>query len=248
MKKIFLILSLVGLFSLTTTAAFAQADMYNPEIQIEGGEALHQVIKNKFIEGGAMWMAPLLLCLVLGLAIVIERVLYLNLSTVNTKKLLDKVVEALNTEGLDAAKEICRDTRGPVATMFYQGLERYNEGLDAVEKNLVATGSVQNGMIEGGLSWVGLFIAISPMIGFMGTIVGMIMAFDSIEAAGDISPTVVAGGIKVALLTTFAALTVAITLQLCYNYLISKIDSLTIDMEDSSISFMDVLTEYSRKK
>jgi biopolymer transport protein ExbB len=188
-------------------------------------------------------MLPVLLCLVFGLAIAIERMLYLSLSTINSKKLIAQVEEALKKGGIEAAKEVCRNKRGPVASIFYQGLDRYNQGLDSVEKAVVSYGSVQTGRMESGLSWIGLFIALSPMLGFMGTVVGM---FDAIQAAGDISPTLVAGGIKVALLTTLLGLIAAVILQLFYNYIVSKIDSLVNDMEDSSITLMDILTAYKK--
>ena len=200
-----------------------------------------------FIEGGVPWMAPILLCLVLGLAIVIERVIYLNLATINTKKLLEKVENALNNGGVEAAKEVCRNTRGPVASIFYQGLDRAGEGLDVVEKSVASYGSVQAGRLENGLTWISLFIALSPMLGFLGTVVGMIQAFDAIEAAGDIAPSLVAGGMKVALLTTVGGLIAAMILQLFYNYLLAKIDGLVISMEDASISLVDILTKYLKK-
>ena len=232
----------------TPAPAEAPADAdFNPETDVEG-EPLHQVIKQKFIEGGVGWMTPVLLCLIIGLAVAIERIIYLNLSTTNTTKLLNQVEEALKKGGIEAAKEVCRNTRGPVASIFYQGLDRYEEGLDVVEKSVVSYGSVQMGQMETGLPWLSLFIAVSPMLGFMGTVVGMIAAFDSIQAAGDISPTLVAAGIKVALLTTLAGLIAAVILQLFYNYILSKIDALVISMEDSSISLVDILTEYSKSK
>ncbi len=224
----------------------AEVAVVNTEVDVEG-EPLHQVLKQKFLEGGAGWMAAPLLCLILGLAIAIERIIYLNLCTVNTKKLIAKVEAALQNGGIDAAKDVCRNTRGPVASIFYQGLDRYTQGLDAVEKSVVSYGSVQTGLMESGLTWIGLFIALAPMLGFMGTVVGMVAAFDSIQAAGDISPTLVAGGIKVALLTTLLGLIVAVVLQLFYSYLVSKIDSLVNTMEDSSITLMDMLTKYSTK-
>ncbi len=211
------------------------------------GKPLHQVLKEKFLEGGAGWMSPILVFLIFGLAIAIERIIYLNLSTVNSKKLIGKVEEALKSGGIEAAKDICRDTKGPIASIFYQGLDRYDQGLDNVEKAVVSYGSVQTSQMESGLVWIGLFISLSPMLGFMGTVVGMIGAFDAIQAAGDISPALVAGGIKVALLTTLLGLIVAVILQLFYSYIISKIDSLTMDMEDSSITLVDMLTEYSKK-
>jgi len=206
-------------------------------------ETFHQILKRYFIEGSAKFMSTVLLALILGLALVIERIIYLNLATTNTRKLLIGVEDALNNGGVDAAKDLCRDTRGPVASIFYQGLMKYDEGLDAVEKSIVAYGSVQMGRLEKGLSWISLFIALAPMLGFMGTVIGMIQAFDDIQAAGDINPSLVAGGIKVALLTTVFGLIVAIILQIFYNYLISKIDSLVNDMEDSSITFMDILAD-----
>ncbi len=208
---------------------------------------MHQALKQKFIEGGVGWMSPILLCLVLGLAIAIERILYLNLSTVNTQKLLANVEEAINTKGVEAAKEICRNTRGPVASIFFQGLDRAGEGLDVVEKSVISYGSVQNFRLESGLSWISLFISLSPMLGFLGTVVGMVEAFDTIESMGEIAPAAVAGGIKIALLTTIGGLIVAIILQLFYNYIVSKIDTLVLAMEDGSISLIDILTKYYKK-
>jgi biopolymer transport protein ExbB len=189
-------------------------------------------------------MTPVLLCLILGLAIALERIITLNMATTNTKKLLLKVEEALASGGVEAAKEITKDTKGPVASIFTQGLMRYAEGIDMVEKSIVSYGSVEMGRLEKGLIWVSLFIALAPMLGFFGTVVGMIFAFDTIEAAGDISPSIVAGGIKIALLTTVAGLIAAMILQLFYNYLVSKIDSLVNDMEDASISFVDILVKH----
>ena len=180
--------------------------------------------------------------MVIGLAIAIERILFLTFSNINSKKFIAKVEDALNKNGIEAAKEVCRNTKGPIASIYYQGLDRYDQGLDAVEKAVVSYGSVQTGQMESGLSWIGLFIALSPMLGFMGTVVGMIDAFDQIQAAGDISPTLVAGG-----LTTLLGLIAAVILQLFYNYIVSKIDTLVNDMEDSSITLMDILTVYSKK-
>ena len=263
MKKLFLIVA-VAIFSLGTVNAFAQEtttpateetavveetvvdEVPASDTQLAEGQPMHQVLMQKFLEGGWEWMLPVLLCLVFGLAIAIERMLYLSLSTINSKKMIAQVEEALKKGGIEAAKEVCRNTRGPVASIFYQGLDRYNQGLDSVEKAVVSYGSVQTGRMESGLSWIGLFIALSPMLGFMGTVVGMIEAFDAIQAAGDISPTLVAGGIKVALLTTLMGLIAAVILQLFYNYIVSKIDSLVNDMEDSSITLMDILTAYKK--
>lgn len=206
----------------------------------------HQVLKHYFIQGGAGFMASILLCLIFGLAIAIERTLYLNLSATNTKKLLNQVESALESKGIEGAKDVCTNTRGPVASIFFQGLTRYNEGLDMVEKSVVSYGGVLLGRLESGLSWISLFIATAPMLGFLGTVIGMVQAFDAIEAAGDISPTLVAGGIKVALLTTLFGLVVAIILQIFYNYLVSKIDNIVNDMEDSSITFIDILSKYKK--
>ena len=207
-------------------------------------QSFHQLIKEKFIEGDPLYMTPVLLCLIIGLAIALERIITLNLATTNTKKLLLKVEGALASGGVEAAKEITRNTKGPVASIFTQGLMRYAEGIDMVEKSIVSYGSVEMGRLEKGLIWVSLFIALAPMLGFFGTVVGMIFAFDTIEAAGDISPSIVAGGIKIALLTTVAGLIAAMILQLFYNYLVSKIDSLVNDMEDASISLVDILVKH----
>lgn len=212
------------------------------------GPGIHKAIKTKFIEGGPEFMAAILLTLILGLAIVIERIIYLNLASTNTSKLLAKIEEALEQGGVDAAKEVCRNTRGPVASIFYQGLDRVHEGIEVVEKSIVTYGSVLMGQLENGLTWISLFIAIAPMLGFMGTVIGMIGAFDAIQAAGDISPSLVAGGIKVALITTVTGLIVAIILQVFYNYLLSKIDRITNNMEDASISLLDILVKYNLKK
>ena len=211
-------------------------------------QSFQQVLKENFIAGGWQFMGIVLLTLVLGLAMCIERIIYLNLSTTNNQKLLNKVESALESGGVDSAKEICKNTKGPIASIFFQGLERYNEGIEIVERSIVSYGSVLMGRLEKGLSWISLFIAIAPMLGFMGTVIGMISAFANIEAAGDISATIVASGIKVALLTTVFGLIVAIILQIFYNYLISKVDSLVNDMEDSTISFIDILTRHKIAK
>ena len=192
-------------------------------------------------------MSLIIICLIIGLALSIERILYLTFSKTNTKKLLEAIEAALAEGGVEKAKEVCRNTRGPVASIFYQGLLRYDQGVDVVEKTIVSYGSVQMSLMENGLSWISLFIAIAPSLGFLGTVIGMIEAFDAIQAAGDISPNVVAGGMKVALITTVGGLIVAMILQVFYNYILAKIDSLTIDMEDSSISLIDVLTKYQAK-
>ena len=209
---------------------------------------VHQQIKKKFIEGGAGFMSTILLCFIFGLAIAIERIIYLNLSSTNTTKLLSDIEDALEKDGVDAAKEVCRNTRGPVAGIFYQGLDRYDHGLDIVEKSILSYGSVQMGLLEKNLSWISLFIALAPMLGFMGTVIGMIMAFDVINTAGDVTPQLVAGPIGVALITTAGGLIVGVILQLFYSYLLSKIDSLVNSMEDASISFIDILIKFNLKK
>ena len=208
---------------------------------------LHQALKTKFIEGGAGFMSLIIICLIIGLALSIERILTLSFQKVNTKKLILAVEDALQNGGLEAAKDVCRNTRGPVADIFYQGLLRYDQGLDVVEKSIVSYGSVQMSKMESGLSWISLFIAIAPSLGFLGTVIGMIQAFDAIQAAGDISPNVVAGGMKVALITTVGGLIVAMILQVFYNYILAKIDTLSIDMENSSIELIDVLSNYKAK-
>ncbi len=214
------------------------------------GEELtfHQQIKEKFIEGGWGFMGIVLLCLIIGLAISIERIIVLNLSTTSTRKLLSNVEDALNQGGVDGAMEVTKNTKGPVASIFTQGLLRMTEGIEMVEKSIIAYGSVEMGRLERGLVWISLFISLAPMLGFMGTVIGMIGAFDAIEAAGDISPQIVARGIKVALLTTVAGLIVGVILQLFYNYLVSKIDSMVNDMEDASISLVDMLVQHKLTK
>ena len=207
----------------------------------------HETIKKQFIDGGWGFMTLVLIVLVLGLAISIERIIYLTLSTTNTKKLVAEFEVALNEGGIEKAKELCRNTRGPVASIFYQGLMRYNDGLEEVEKAMISYGSVMNGNLTSGSSWITLFIALGPMLGFFGTVIGMIQAFDAIAAAGDISPTVVAGGMKVALITTVFGLLVAMILQIAYNFILNKIEGILNDMEESTINFMDILTSYNRK-
>lgn len=236
--------------TVTTQVDQTVASTVDETLSADTGEkvSLHKQVKQKFIEGGAMFMGFILLTLIFGLALAIERIIYLNLATTNTDKLLKKIEDALNSGGTDAAKDVCRSTRGPVASIFYQGLDRISEGIDVVEKSVISYGSVQMGLLEKGLSWIQLFIAIAPMLGFLGTVIGMIQAFDAIQIAGDVSPQLVAGGIKVALITTLFGLIVAIILQIFYNYLVSKIDSIVNNMEDASISLIDLLLAHNLKK
>ena len=196
-----------------TEAPTAPAKAENNEQEIAKEASFTQTIKTKFIEGGVGFMGIVLICLIIGLALCIERIVYLNLATTNTKKLLGDVESALQTGGVEAAKEVCRNTRGPVASIFYQGLLRADSGVEAVEKAVVSYGGVQMGLLEKGVSWISLFIALAPMLGFMGTVIGMIGAFDAIAAANNIQPSIVAVGIKVALLTTVFGLIVAMILQ-----------------------------------
>ncbi len=214
---------------------------------VEEEASFTQMLKEKFIEGDPLWMAPVLLTMILGLAIAIERVLYLTLSNQNNDKLLKGIEDALKSGGKSAAMEYCRNMRGPVASIFYQGLDKMDEGVEIVDKAVVSLGSVETGKLERGVSWLSLFIALAPMLGFLGTVVGMIQAFDAIEAAGDISPTLVAGGIKVALLTTVFGLIAAMILQIFYNLIIAMIDNLVNKMEDASISFLDIVAAHLKK-
>ena len=209
----------------------------------EETKSFHQMLKEKYIQGGAGWMTPVLLCLIFGMALVIERILYLNMANTNVQKLLEGIEGYVQKGDYKGAKDLCRDTRGPVASIFYQGLDRIDEGLDNVEKAVTSYGGVQMARLENNMTWIGLFIALAPSFGFLGTVVGMVQAFDDIEVAGDISPTVVAGGMKVALLTTIFGLIVAIILQIFYNYILTKIESLVAQMEDGSITFMDILVK-----
>jgi biopolymer transport protein ExbB len=227
-------------------ATTAVTTTFQEDAAADADKSFTQEVKERFIEGGPFFMGIVLLCLILGLAIAIERIIYLNLATTNSKKLTQDVEDALNSGGIEAAKEVCRNTKGPVASIFYQGLDRADEDIDAAEKAVVAYGGVQMGQLEKNVSWISLFIALAPMLGFMGTVLGMIDAFDKIQAAGDMNPSLVAGGIKVALLTTVFGLVVAIILQIFYNYIISKIDSIVNDMEDSSITLMDLLVKHKK--
>ena len=216
---------------------------------VEESQSFHYAIKEQFIQGGWQFMSIVLLCLILGLAVAIERIITLNLATTNTKKLLSDLEDAISSKGgVESAKEICKNTPGPVASIFVQGLMRASEGIEMVEKSIISYGSVEMGKLEKGMVWISLFISLAPMLGFMGTVIGMISAFDAIAEAGDVSPSLVAGGIKIALLTTVGGLIVAVILQLFYNYLVSKIDALVNSMEDASITLVDILVKNKLSK
>ena len=270
MKKVFAILTILGViaFGVTSTVLAQEPETTQEEAtvpsvapqapdQLESGSpvveeeeviGLHKALKIKFIEGGAGFMSFVALCLILGLALSIERIIYLSLASVNTKKLLKDIEDALEKDDEEGAKEICRNTRGPVASILYQGLSRIDEGPEVVEKTVVSYGGVQMGLLEKNTTWISLFIALAPMLGFMGTVIGMIMAFDKIQQMGDISASIVAGGIKVALLTTVFGLIVAMILQVFLNFILTKTEALTTEMEDSSISLLDIVVKYQLKK
>ena len=275
MKKVFAIIALMGVFTFGMTqsvfaqdeeeavdsaaveqvdsAAIAEEEAAPAEEEAEAPAEKEEVgmykqLKTKFIEGSAGWMFPVALALIIGLAFCIERIIYLALADVKTNKMLEDVEKALDSDNVEKAKEVCRNTRGPIASICYQGLMRLKDGADSVEKAVVAYGAVQASNLEKGCSWITLFIAMAPSLGFLGTVVGMVQAFDDIQAAGDISPTVVAGGMKVALITTIFGIVVALVLQLFYNYILSKIESITAQMEDATISLLDIVAKYSVKK
>ena len=246
MKKLFAMLALMGAMTFAPVSVMAQDAPAEAAVVEEGG--IHKELKTKFIEGDAGFMALPAIALVLGLAFCIERIVYLSLAEVNAKKLMGKIEGALEKGDVEGAKNIARNTRGPVASICYQGLMRIDEGLDVVERSVVSYGGVQAGYLEKGCSWITLFIAMAPSLGFLGTVIGMVMAFDDIQKAGDISPTVVAGGMKVALITTIFGIVVALILQVFYNFILTKIESIVADMEDSSITLLDLLTKFNLKK
>lgn len=245
MKKLFAMLALMGAMTFAPVSVMAQDAPAEAAVVEEGG--IHKELKTKYIEGGADFMSLPAIALVLGLAFCIERIVYLSLAEVNAKKLMAKIEGALEKGDVEGAKTIARNTRGPVASICYQGLMRIDEGLDVVERSVVSYGGVQAGYLEKGCSWITLFIAMAPSLGFIGTVVGMVMAFDDIQQAGDISPTVVAGGMKVALITTIFGLIVALVLQVFYNYILAKIEEITSQMEDSSITLLDIIMKYNLK-
>ncbi|NPD93187.1 MotA/TolQ/ExbB proton channel family protein [Xylanibacter muris] len=210
----------------------------------EEGVGLHKQLKTKFIEGSAGFMSLVALALVLGLAFCIERIIYLSLSEIDAKRLMADIGEKVSEGDIEGAKDLCRDTRGPVASICYQGLSRINETIDNIERSVVSYGSVQSSNLEKGCSWITLFISIAPSLGFLGTVIGMVMAFDQIRIAGDISVTIVASGMKFALITTIFGIIVAVILQVFYNYILSKIEHITSQMEESAISLLDIIVKY----
>ncbi|MDD4777471.1 MAG: MotA/TolQ/ExbB proton channel family protein [Fermentimonas sp.] len=257
MKKLFAILAIFGMMSVgLSSVLFAQET--TPEEQTEQVAAtqaqvqevtggMHQALKVKFIEGGAGFMSSIAICLILGLAFSLERIIYLSLADVDPDSFLNKIGDALDRGDVEAAKDIARDTRGPIASIVYQGLLRLDQGAEEVERSIVSYGGVQSGLLERNLSWITLFIGIAPSLGFLGTVIGMVIAFDNIQRAGDMSPTIVAGGMKVALITTVGGLIVAIILQIIYNYILSKMEGILNKMEDASITFLDQVIKYNVK-
>ena len=271
MKKLIALLTIVGFMTFGISNLFAQEEQAQPEeaateqvaetvapaveeaattelTPTEAPTTFRESIKRQFIDGGPGFMGIVLVILLLGMAISIERIIYLTMADANSKKLLAGIEEKMKAGDVEGAKQLCKDTRGPVASIFTQGLIRLQDGqsLDEVEKSLVSYGAVAAGKLESGLSWIGLCISLAPMFGFMGTVIGMIQAFDDIAAAGDMSPQIVASGMKVALLTTVFGLIAAIILQIFFNFIASKIEKITSDMEDASISFMDILVKYHK--
>ena len=249
MKKLFPSLAVAGAFVAGTnivSAKVAAVALLVQEGAPEAERGFTQLLKEMFITGGAGFMGIVLLCLILGLAVAIERIIYLNMASTNSAKLKQQVEDALASGGVEAAKEVCRNTKGPVASIYYQGLDRAGESIESAEKAVVAYGGVQMGQLEKNVSWLSLFIAIAPMLGFMGTVIGMIQAFQKISAVGNLSASLIAGDIQVALLTTVFGLITAIILQIFYNYIIAKIDSIVNDMEDSSITLIDMLVDHKK--
>ena len=278
MKKLFAIVAMLGMFTFGATQVYAQdavesapvenvenTDSENVEAPVEevvetpaeapaevvkadDTEGVHKILKTKFIEGGAEFMALVAVAMVIGLAFCVERIIYLSMAKVDTKKFMAAIAEALSKGDVEAAKSICRNTAGPVASICYQGLLRINDGIDTVERSVVSYGSLQASNLEKGCSWITLFIAMAPSLGFLGTVIGMVMSFDEIQQKGDISPTIVAGGMKVALITTIYGIIVALVLQVFYNFILTKIESIVADMEDSSITLLDLLAKFNLKK
>lgn len=271
MKKLFALLAMMGVFvfaqpmmaqdnqptdsaglvvsdTLAADSAMALIDADLNGMDASEGGGLHKLLKTKFIEGSAGFMSLVALALVIGLAFCIERIIYLTLSEVNAKKLMQDIDAKLMAKDVEGAKDLCRQTRGPVASICYQGLLHIKEPLDQIDRQLTNYGTVQISNMEKGCSWIKLFIAVAPSLGFLGTVIGMVMAFDQIQTAGDISPTIVASGMKVALITTIFGIIVALILQLFYNYILSKIEHLTSQMEESAITLLDSISKMKEEK
>ncbi len=225
-----------------------ESSMLNDMDEVGEDKSFHQQLKSKFIEGNAGFMSLVALALVIGLAFCIERIIYLSLSEINAKKFMADLDDKLMAGDVEGAKTMCRETRGPVASICYQGLLRISESIDNIERSVVSYGTVQSANLEKGCSWITLFIAMAPSLGFLGTVIGMVMAFDQIQTAGDINPTIVASGMKVALITTIFGIIVALVLQIFYNYILSKIDHITSQMEESAISLLDSVMKYKLRK
>ena len=227
----------------------AAADMDElPQLpMMDDGMGFHDQLKTKFVQGSPAFMSLVALALVLGLAFCIERIIYLTLSEINAKRLMKDIEARMEADDVEGAKTLCRETRGPVASVCYQGLMHVDEDMDTIERNIVSYGSVQSAKLEKGCSWITLFIAMAPSLGFLGTVIGMVMAFDQIQEAGDISPTIVASGMKVALITTIFGIIVALVLQVFYNYILSKIEHLTSQMEESAITLLDIIMKRKQR-
>ncbi len=217
-------------------------------MQISTDTSIHQLIKDKFVEGNVLFMSLVAISLVLGLAFCIERIIYLTLSEINARKFVSDLACMIEADDIAGAKEKARNTVGPVASICYQGLLRVNEDVEDIDRSMESYANVQLSLLEKGSAWIKLFIAIAPSLGFLGTVIGMVMAFENIETAGDISPSIVAEGMKVALLTTVFGIVAAIILQLFYNYILTKIDRITMQMEESAISLIDAIEKYKRSE
>ena len=254
MKKLFAILAILGLMSVGLQSVLLAQDAETATEQVEttmadaeGSSGFHKALKIKFIEGGAFFMSLVAIPLIIGLAFSLERIIYLSLADAHVDNMLNEVGHALDRGDVEGAKTLARDTRGPIASIVYQGLMRIDQGAEVVERSVVSYGGVQAGLLERNLSWITLFIAMAPSLGFLGTVIGMVQAFDDIQRAGDISPTIVAGGMKVALITTIGGLIVALILQLFYNYILNKVETILNKMEDASITFLDHVIRYNVK-
>jgi biopolymer transport protein ExbB len=207
-------------------------------IEEEESEGIHKALKTKFIEGGADFMSLVAIALVLGLAFCIERVIYLSLAQINTRKFTADLADLVAAGKVQEAINLAANTRGPVAQVSRKALECLNSkdqnDIATIERTINMEAEVQGSYLEENCSWITLFIAMAPSLGFLGTVIGMVMAFDQIQKAGDISPTVVAGGMKVALITTIFGIVVALILQVFYNFILARVEALTGNMEEAA--------------